>query len=238
MGRDVRATDLARAGAYLGQVNIEIIKAAGQRRQGHRGQGDRAPASIEAEPVQLRALSRPTPDGKPDPITPLGYQTAVRRLPRLLARLDPSDPRRRAAIMLANTAERIGAVGSIDLQGTGTKSATPDGGVTTKVKHATRLRMIEAYANGWQIERNGRINRAAERVALPIRRKGQARQEIKAYDALVAICVHGHSVSDVLSHHGWAVQTKNVTKLGGALLDVLADIGDGLGFGRPSKEEA
>ena len=225
--------DQGRATRYLARVNLEIVKAASTRRQAHgRGAGARLPASLAGAPVQLVNLKARRPDGGSEAVTLLGYQTARRRLPEILAALGADDPRLAAAQMLADAAERVGAVKGADWQGADSNGEISDGGATTKVKHAARLRMIEALANGWPIDRRHGPQRAAVRVALAVKRKGSQRQPILAFAALSALCVDGLDLGEILRRSGWSAQAFNRNPLRDALLVILDDVAEGLGLGR------
>jgi len=224
-------------------MNIEIIKAAGARRQGRTGKagnapGARLPVSLAGAPVEARTLSRVGADGEREPITPLGYKTAVRAMPRMLAVMSDADPRLRAAMVLADTAERLGAVPGAG--GTSEASAPnpgqSDGGVTTKLHQAEKMRRIEALINRWDIQATGRIVRGRYRIALPVGRQTGKLQEIKAFDALVAMCVNGLSADAILRRHGWKPKSNARAKLIASMLLALDDVADGLGFGRWSEK--
>lgn len=234
----LKKEDQRRAAAGLAQVNRAIIQAAAARRQGHlaKAPGARPPASLAGAPVQTKVLTKPSPRGKPEPITPTGYKTAVRGLPRILAALEDGDPRLRAAQVLADTVERIGSVRGSDWQGSAIKGAPSDGGATTRVKYAERLVVIEALANGWEIGRTGRVARGAPRLALPVIRQTGKLQEIKAFQALVDMCAGGASADAILRAHGWVTKSATRKKLADGLLDALDDVADGLGFGRWNKK--
>ncbi len=227
--------DQGRAARYLARVNSIIIKAAAERRQGYGGRaaGKRPPASLAGAKVRLVKLPD---DGRAG--TPPGYKTATRSLPRALASLHRDDPRLRAAIDLADTVERIGSVKGADLQGSVTKAALSDGGATTRVQHAARLSVIEALANGWPITRTGRVDRGPERLALPVTRRNGRIQQIKAFPAILAMCVDGVSADDLLRVHGWSVQTETRRRLLSGVLAALDDVADGLGFGRWDAKKA
>jgi hypothetical protein len=235
--------DQGRAAKYLGQVNLAIIAAAAGRRQGHDDRphapgGARPPAALGQSRVALDVIEEAGADGRPEPITPLGYKTARRALPRVLSDLSEVDPRRRAANQLADTMERIGSVKGSDLAGTDSKGGISDGGATTRVKHAERLLIIEMLANRWPHRRRGRAMPAAERILMLVQRNGGKRQDIKAFPALIAVCVDGLALDDVLRRHGWSAQTANRKALAEALLAALDDVADGLGFGRWEKKKA
>lgn len=207
----------------LCHANLAIIGGAALRRQGHGvSDGSRAPAGLGAGRVNLRRLSHRAPDGRVEAVTPLGYHTAVRAVPRVLGSLDESDPRRQAATFLADACERIGAVKGVDWSAGDTSGGQSDGGVTTKIKHAHRLKLIEAAANGWRIDpRHGAVDRGAPAVAMEVRRRRGSIREIRAFDLAVAVCVEGHDLAKVLADHGWSVHSKHTAALGAALLNVL-----------------
>jgi hypothetical protein len=224
----------ARASLYLGKINFMLIKAVAARRQGigRKADGARLPAAMAGGPVTLQTITRPLPNGKAELITPLGHKTAVRALPRLLSGLDPADPRLAAARMLVDAVEKVGSIKGADLGGTDSKGGVSDGGATTRIKHAARLRVIEARANGWPIGRTGRIQRGAPRVLLAVQRKRGNRQQILAYPSLVGICVDGLPLDEILRRHGWATHSAHRKDLSASLLLVLDDVAAALGLGR------
>ncbi len=217
-----------RAALYLQRVNLEIIKAAARRRQQHgAGEGARAPLGLGHRPVTLGAIK----DAKGGRVTPLGYKTARRALPSILARLPDADPRRRVADALASAFERVGAIGGGDLQGGDTKAGVSDGGVTTKIKHAARLRVIEAAVNGWGTDPLlGGIKRGPDRVVMAVQRKRGDRQDIKVFPLLVALCVEGLDLAAILRRHGWSTGSKHTIPLGQAALSILDDAATSLGM--------
>lgn len=142
-----------RATKYLGRVNLAIIGATAERRQGYdTGQrapgGAQAPVALGAAPVVLSEIMEPVLGGKAERVTPLGYKTEVRAQPRILAKLAKADPRLQAATMLMDAVERIGSVKGADLGGTDSKAGVSDGGATNRVKRAARLWTIEVLVNG------------------------------------------------------------------------------------------
>ena len=103
-----------RALQVIERARLEIAKAEVGRRQcvSPRVPGARSPdgpAQPARELVEIEERSR---DGKRVPMTPVGYRTARTRLPRILAMLDPEDPRRQAADMIADCAERLTSPGA------------------------------------------------------------------------------------------------------------------------------
>jgi hypothetical protein len=226
--------------AVLGGVNREIIRAAGARRMGEgRGAGARLPASVAGASVRLCVI-----DDLGVPVTPLGYKTARRTCAPILEALDPRDPRRVAADLLAASWERLGASGGVDYMGGDSKGGISDGGATTKIKHAERIRTIAGAVNGWPRGRDGKLRRGHEAAVLRVQRGGPAsaraapeRKEIKAFAALVALCVEGRGLYDVLRAHGWSAQSYNARRLAVGVLAALDDAAEALGLGRadPSK---
>lgn len=216
--------DQGRAAAYLGRITLALVKAAGARRQRHMGRhpGARAPASLAAGSVSLVQLTRAAPGGKVDLVTPVGHRTAVRDLPPLLARLEANDRRRVAASLVATAFERIGAVAGSNFEGGDTSGEISDGGATTRIKHAARLRQIEGVAR-WDPAAPGRA-----RVLLAAQRGGRNRQDLLAYPCLIAVCVYGATLGDLLARSGWSVHTRNRAELQAALLQLLAELADAL----------
>ena len=99
---------------------MSIVQQCARQRQCH-GEGARGPVGMAAAPARLEAIKEARPGGGVAPVTPLGYLTTVRALPRVLAALPRNDPRRQAADMLAGAYERIGAVQGGTVEGGDTK---------------------------------------------------------------------------------------------------------------------
>lgn len=242
MGNGMTGADRGRAGLYLAGRNATIIAGMAARRQRiGTGGGDRAALGIAARPVALQQVTARDKAGRLVPMTPAGQQTAVRSVARALAVLRPDDPRRAAADLLAGAYERIGAVGGNGGAGGSagdTSGGISDGGVTTRIKHAERIRLIEALANGWAVDRrHGRVVRGPERVALAVQRKRPGRQEIKAFPLLVALCVEGRDMAQILTAHGWTVHSNHSRILIAVAWDMLDDIADAMGFGRSGQKQ-
>lgn len=224
-----------RAASYIHRLNMAIVHHCARQRQRHgNGEGARSPIGMAATPTRLETIVEASPAGGSVPVTPLGYLTAVRAMPRILAALPRSDPRRQAADMLAVAYERIGSVQGGTAEGGDTKGGQSDGGVTTRVKHAERLRLIEAAANFWPIDRqHGTVTIGRELVVMPIKRKRGNRQEIKAFPLLVALCVDGQDLADILRANGWTVHSKHSRPLGIAALHILGRIADAVASDSP-----
>lgn len=229
-----RDPNLTRARLYLEHITRAIIAHAATRRQRiGQGEGARPPASLAAPRVQLQTLQRALPGGKVEPITPLGYQTATRALPPILAALPATDRRRIAADLIATACERIGAVKgcSPDGGGGGAHSAgANDGGATTRVKHAARLRVVEALANGWPADPlHGGFRKGGEKIILAVGRPTEKRRNITAMGLLRGVCVEGQDMREILRAHGWSEQSRCTRVLVAATLEMLERIGAGLG---------
>lgn len=221
-----------RARSFVETLTRRLLAETARTRQGGgRAEGARAPAAL-AQPRRVLVEIAPT-RREADPSTPLGYRTAIRALPPALAALDLHDPRRQAAGMIADAAERIGSVGGGDPAGGDTKGGVSDGGATTRVKWATRLRLVEAAANGWPVSRRyGVEGRGPARVVMAVQRQRGKAQSIKALPLLLAVCVEGQDMAQILRAHGWSGHGKQRRAL---LLDVLAMLDDAaelLGLGR------
>lgn len=227
--------DRGRARRYIEAKTRQILAEAGGRRMRRdHGVGARAPASLAAAPLRLVTLTQPRPGGRVEPVTPPGYRTAVRALPPLLAGLSAQDPRRLAAAAFEASAAQIGAVRGVSLEGADTSGGISDGGVTTRIKHAARLRLIEAMVNGWGVDRaHGVVQRGPARVAMRVQRPCAGRKEITAMALLSAVCVEGADLGQILRAHGWSAQTRNRRVLATAALDLLADLAAALGYCAP-----
>ena len=59
---------------------------------------------------------------------------------------------------------------------------------------------------------------------MPIKRKRGNRQEIKTFPLLVALCVEGQDLADILRAHGWNVHSKHTRPLGVAAPYILGKI--------------
>lgn len=227
-------SDRGRAGLYLAGRNAAIIRTAAARRQrAGAGLGERSPLGMAARPVALERVMERGRGGGAGAMTLPGHKTAVRAPARALAVLPVNDPRRRAADLIAGAYERIGSVAGSCGEGGDTSGGQSDGGATTRIKHAERIRLIEAVANGWSIDRrHGRVARGPERVALPVQRRVPGRLQIKAFPLLVALCVEGRDMAQILVAHGWTVHSKHSRKLIAVAWEMLDDIAEALGFGR------
>ena len=230
-------SELGRAALYLSNLNLRLVKAAGARRmRAGQGTGARLSGSLQGSPVQLVELSRPVPGGKSERVTPLGYKTARRTLPRLLSSLDPADPRLIVAQMIADAAERVGAVPGSNFAGSDSKGEISDGGATTRVKHATRLRDFEALANGWPLDRRKARALRVPRVALAVRRRAPDRYSIKAFEAIMLACVDCLSIDEILRRHGWPARTGYRNRVRDAVLQTLDLIASEMGFTSAGKK--
>lgn len=230
-------TGMARAAVTLERVNLAIIKhAAARRMRAGRTTGASPVAALAGAPVDLEVITEDRPGGKAAPITPLGYKTAVRRLPPVLAALDKRDPRRRAAVMFADAWEKIGATKGSSFEGGAPSGsgAVPDGGATTRVKHAERLRLVyEATRAREEGKRKHMITaRRVPRVVLAPKRKGRGGKEIRAFDLLLAVCVRGEDMLAVLRAHGWGRRSEHRKILAQAVLEMLDDLAAAWGLGR------
>lgn len=215
-------------------INIQIIHSAAKRRQRHGdGEGARAPAALARAPVVAQVITQPAPGGRTVPITPLGYKTArTSSLPPLIAALDERDPRRMVVPMVVHAVERVGSLAPGDPAGGDIKGGVSDGGATTRVKHAERLRRVVTAANRWP---EGTPTNADPRVIMDVQRKGRKRKKITAVAALVAVVVDGKNMGEVLARHGWSTHSKHRKALALEVLAVLDDVAEALGIGRSER---
>lgn len=222
-------------GSILAAINLEIVKRAGGRRMGHgRAEGARLPVSVAGAAVSLGVI-----EDLGDLKTPLGYKTARRKLVPVLEALDPRDPRRMAADALGDAVERLGASGGVDWMGGDSNGEISDGGATTKIKYAERVAMIKAAVNGWPLAVNSARKPRRPRAVMRLRRHPIVpgrdpveRQEILVFPALLAVCVEGRGLYDVLRSYGWSAQSYNAKRLAVGVLAALDDAAEALGYGR------
>ncbi|MCG7626042.1 hypothetical protein [Epibacterium sp. Ofav1-8] len=186
-----------------------------------KGAGARLPGAVQGAPVHLVELSRPIPGEKAERVTPVGYKTARRTLPRLLSSLDPDDPRLMVAQQIADAAERVDAVPGSNFAGSDSKGEISDGGATTRVKHAARLRDYEALANGWPLDRRKARAKRVPLVALAVRRRVAGRHSVKAFDAVRLACVECLSLDEILRRHGWPARMEYRNRVRDAVLKTL-----------------
>lgn len=238
--------DTARMARVLDGCNAGIIAAAAARRQGigSRAPGDRSAPGLAAGAVDLVEISARRVDGvtrnergelepvhASERVTPAGYLTARRRAPSALRGLPEDDPRAFVAAVLVTAAERVGSVkGSAIEGGSGGCDGKNDGGATSRVIHATRLRMIEAGANGWRILRGGKIERGPDRVALKVQRASRQRADIMRFPAICSHVVNGLSLDEILRRAGWAANARNRDALRAEILLGLECAAAGMGM--------
>jgi len=236
----VRRSEAAcRARAATEEVTRQIVLTKAMRRQRHgESEGARLPAALGQPEVGLVELEERRPDGKSERITPIGWRTARRRLPPILARLDPRDQRLRAAQVFATACERIEASAGAQLQaGTGQNGGASDGGATTRIKHAERLRFLEGVINDWPFDRTARrYIRGPDLVVLAPAQREPGRLPVLAGTLIRSVCLDGLDMTEILSRHGWSDASRNRRKLNAATLDLLDLMAEALGLGgRPSQ---
>ena len=225
----------AKARLFVEKIGFEIVKRAMVVRQkSGKGNGDRPAPSLAARPVMLRELEEPAlPDGKPGArITPLGYQTGTRAMPRILARLPPNDPRRMAAAKYADAVERLGASKGSDISGkSGGTAGVSDGGALQATRFAYLVRVAHAAVNGWDYHR-GETSGDEWALLTPANRSLNERQPIRASVVLDAIAVEGRDVSHILEAHGWTPRAEYRKALQVKALEMLDELAVAIGFGR------
>lgn len=199
-------------------ANIDIInhQRAKRARVGVRA-GDRGAAGAACGPVMLE----PVRDAK-QPMTAM----ARRKLPKVLARLDPLHHRRQFAAEFADAYERLGSVaGSGDLGGSG-GGGVSDGGVAARMDYATIIHKVEGAVNGWAIApgSGGRYLRGKPIAVLTPKTKRGERRPILAFDLLRRICVDGEDMVAILRAHGWTGHARDVQRLM-RIADFLLDMG-------------
>lgn len=212
--------DQGRAASYLTKVNHEIIKHAQAKRQREgAAQGARLPGSLAGAPVKLTVIKGGLDT---DAETPVGYKTARRSVPPVLALLPSTDPRRMAADMICHSLERIGSVGASCLAPGDTKGSISDGGAVTRTAHASRLRQVIIAVNDWDRGADGlALPDQPQKAVLRVVRKHADAKHIWALRAITATCVEGYDLSRILKDHGWSAQTRNRKALASGIYDAL-----------------
>lgn len=230
----LNAMDRGRATTYLERLNVKLILNAGARRQGRlsASEGARPPSSLAAGPVTLAALVERGVDINAEPnalerpirpeerVTPLGYKTALRRVPAALARLDRNDVRHRAALIYVDAHERLGAVAGQDFGGSsgGGGRGVPDGGAAARAEYARLLSAIRFAVNGWP--RSGAMARGPLVLLAPGNSRGD-RVAITAEALLDGVLIEGLAVSHILTRAGWSTHSHYVRRLNGLFLELL-----------------
>jgi hypothetical protein len=220
---------------HLEGINVRIIEAAGSRRQGISAATveERAPASIAAPPVALGRLVEPPVfvedggDGKlapGAPITPLGQKTALRRVPRALARLGRDDARYLAALSYVDACERVGAVAGQDFAGAGGGGGVSDGGAVAGVQIVRILSRVHAAINGWHWDgATGCAQTGKPELILlaPGNRRNGARMPITARALLDGVLLQSQTAKEILEAHGWSAQSALVKRLNVLFVELL-----------------
>lgn len=217
-------------------LSIDIIKAAGSRRQGvGSGAGERAAPSLAAAPVDLVELEEPGADGKPERLTEEGAKTARRKAPPALSRLDPFDGRRIAAERYVVAVERLGAISGSNYSEAassgGSGGGVNDGGAAVRAQRAATLRMVRGIANGWEWSSDRRAFVTGDDLVIlaPSRGKGD-RLSITAVGLLDAAVIEGRNMREILEAHGWSPQSRLRKALSERLMDILDLVADGMGL--------
>ena len=225
----------ARAKKFATRLNVLIIKATAKRRQSvGRSEGERAPVSIARPAVDLDEITTKDKRGRVEPKTPLGFCTAVLRLPKVLHRMDETDPRRRAAEAYAHALVKLGSVAgqSFSDQAGGGVGTVSDGGVSTRIKNATTVRDVIALAIDWKRHPETRrwIREADLIVLAPTNKRGD-RRATTAMALLDGICLDSRGLKHILEQHGWSGQSRDKNTLATITEDLLEHIADGIGVG-------
>jgi hypothetical protein len=228
---DAREMGIARQ--HLEGINMRLIGAVGARRQGGApsGDGDRAPASIATPAVELGEVVIPPaycPDDQAqahaERLTDLGQKTALRRVPRALARLGRDDPRYLTALTYLDACERLGSVAGQDYAGASGGGGVSDGGAVAGVQLARILARARAAINGWEWDSTAHMVKGcpSELVLIAPQNRGGARQPITAQALLDGVLISSLSAKEILERHGWSAQTAPARKLNLLFVELLA----------------
>ncbi|KEJ93975.1 hypothetical protein SAMN05444149_10892 [Pseudosulfitobacter pseudonitzschiae] len=149
-----------------------------------------------------------------------GCLTARRRLPAVLGRMADVDPRRRAAERYAYASEKIGSIAGTSAEGAKSDggAATNDGGVTSRIMHASAIRSVE------------RVLDAVGNVLTPSARGGGQRRAISARELMDALCLEGCDMKAILTRAGWSGQRRDVAALSASAEVILEGMARALGL--------
>ena len=203
------------AALYLTRCNAKIIAAAKSARW-HNG-----PAPARTAPASRPVRAPGAADAAKRPRSaPL--RRVVAPVPRVLARLAPDDPRRRAAARLASDVlssrdPAAATSGATDING-----SARDAG---RLPSARRVELAQAIVNRWCVDMvHGRIASGPPRAALCPARGAGRRKEIRAWELVLAVSVDGAELSGILRAHGWTDHSAHVERLRETLLASLERI--------------
>jgi hypothetical protein len=239
------ARELGIARQYLEGLNLSLIHSAGARAQGvsAHAEGARAPASIAAPPVALEVLraapvylceadsprrdrARPIVPAPGALITPLGVKTALRRVPRALARLPRHDPRFITAAIYVDACERLGSVAGQDLAGASGGGGASDGGAVSGVQVVRVIARAHAAINGWEWDARAHCAACPQRPLLVLapRNCRAGREAITARALLDGVLLHSKTAKEILTDHGWSPQSPLVVRLNGLFVALLGQM--------------
>lgn len=236
--------DAARARTAAGLINLNIIRTCATRRALiNQGMGERAPAGPARRVMVLQDLTEENsyitdgPRGavvtvKSEPVTKVGFRTAVIRIPKVLERMAKNDPRRIAAERYAEACEKIQSLtasGGGEASGGGSVS---DGGATTRIVYATVIRAVIGAVNAWprNPETGHYIRRQALEV-LPVQNVGRDRVAVTAQGLIDNLCLDGLALSHIATRAGWCGSSRTVGILTAAAEAALERMADALGLG-------
>jgi len=226
---------------FVSILNRELIAAAAARRQGlGRGDGERAPASLHAVPVDLVEIHETGAargsGARPGRVTDPGNKTAIRKAAPFLSRYPRHDGRRRAASVYIDALERLASVKGADLSPEaeirGSAAGVFDGGATSRVRDAALVRMVRGKVNRWKWDKGRRsFVTGPGRVVLSPQR-GAHRRPITALDLLDGLLVEGLSFAEILRRAGWSVQSKQRDRLLESAEEMIEEIAGLTGLDR------
>jgi hypothetical protein len=244
------ARELGIARQYLEGLNLSLIHSAGARAQGvsAHAEGARAPASIAAPPVALEVLraapvfvcdadsprrdrastarARKLVPAQGALITPLGVKTALRRVPRALARLPRHDARFITAAIYVDACERLGSVAGQDLAGASGGGGASDGGAVSGVQVVRVIARAHAAINGWEWDARAHCAARPQRPLLVLapRNCRAGRKAITARALLDGVLIHSKTAKEILIDHGWSPQSPLVVRLNGLFVALLGQM--------------
>lgn len=185
------------------------------------GAGERAPAAPARSHMELCEIAEPVRGGAVIAVTDPGMQATRRRLPRVLSRMPEGDARREAAEVYARAIEKIGSVAGASAEGVRADggAATNDGGVTTRIGHASTIATVEAV-----------LSSAGAALVPGNRRGGDRRRPIACAELVKSLCVDGDDMKTILTRAGWSGHRREIGSLSAVAEACLEEIARALGL--------
>lgn len=216
-----------KARIYAEQVNRAIIRRLSERRVRHgEAMGDRSPAGGARPVAELVELVECDATGGREQVTTPGTKTARRKMPAVIARMDPMDARRMAALSYADANERLGSVPGASLERVRADGGpgTGDGGAATRIAFAVTVRAVHKVCDDLT---------AAHGPALAPGNSRGNRRAIGWRELADAICLEGRDMRGILKGAGWSGHRRDIAQLMDRAELALGAIASALGLASP-----